>query len=377
MTLLRSPVRDSNQMGTNMKRFSIVAVGAAVVCVAAFAVADEGLRIERVFGRELPDPYKHPASFTELTNGDLYLVYYGGSGEYGDDTWVRGSRLVKGTTEWTRPQVIADSPFRGDGNAVVWQAPDGIVWLFYVNRYGPTWSNSRIKYKISRDGAKTWSDSDMISFEEGTMVRARPIVLNNGDYLLPAYRETGHDQEFVGNETGSYFYRMKKGTHDWVPTKLIHSRFGNLQPSVVQITDDYLITYCRRAGGYGPKDHGRLIRAESHDGGSTWSAGAASQFPNPNAATDFIKLRNGHLLLVYNDDENSTRMPLTVAISTDGDKTYPFKRNIVNKPGDSAAYPTAIQTSDGKIHVVYTSEGRSVINHAIFDEAVILSSGGH
>jgi predicted neuraminidase len=96
----------------------------------------------------------------------------------------------------------------------------------------------------------------------------------------------------------------------------------------------------------------------------------------PNAATDFIKLRNGHLLLVYNDNENSTRMPLTVAISTDGDKTYPFKRDIVNKPGDSAAYPTAIQTRDGKIHVVYTSERRSVINHAIFDEAIILSSGG-
>jgi hypothetical protein len=67
---------------------------------------------ERVFGPELPDPYKHPACFTELANGDLYLVYYGGSGEYGDDTWVRGSRFVKGATHWTRPAVIADTPFR-------------------------------------------------------------------------------------------------------------------------------------------------------------------------------------------------------------------------------------------------------------------------
>jgi BNR repeat-like domain len=360
-----------------MNRLGIVAFSAAIVFAAALASADEGIRIERVFGRELPDPYKHPVSFTELANGDLYLVYYGGSGEYGDDTWVRGSRLVKGSSQWTRPEVIADTPFRGDGNAVIWQAPDGIVWLFYVNRYGPTWSNSRIKFKVSRDGAKSWSDSDMMSFDEGTMVRARPIVLNNGDYLLPAYRETGNDQEFVGRDTGSYFYRMKKGTHEWVPTKLIHSRYGNLQPSVVQITDDYLIAYSRRAGGYGPKDHGRLIRSESHDGGFIWSPGTESQFPNPNAATDFIKLKNGHLLLVYNDNENSTRMPLTAAISTDGDKSYPFKRNIVNKPRDSAAYPTAIQTSDGKIHVVYTSESRSLINHAIFDEAAILSTGEH
>lgn len=350
---------------------------AAMVYTAGPAVAADGIRIERVFGREIPGIYKHPASITELANGDLYLVYYGGSGEYGDDTCVRGSRLAKGSSEWTRPAIIADTPFRGDGNAVVWQAPDGIVWLFYVNRYGPTWSNSRIKFKISNDGAKTWSDSDMLSFEEGTMVRGRPIVLNNGDYLLPAYRETGNDQEFVGRDTGSYFYRQKKGSHEWLPTKLIHSRFGNLQPSVVQITDDYLVAYSRRGGGYGAKDNGRLLRSESHDGGFTWSPGKESPFPNPNAATDFIKLRNGHLLLVYNDNANSTRMPLTAAISVDGDRTYPYKRNIVNKPGDSAAYPTAIQTRDGKIHVIYTSENRTLINHAIFDEAAIISSAGH
>jgi len=358
-------------------RLGLAAFCGALICTALAAAADDGIRIERVFGPELPDAYKHPVSIAELANGDLYLVYYGGSGEYGDDTWVRGSRLVKGSTHWTTPAVIADTPFRGDGNAVIWQAPDGLVWLFYVNRYGPTWSNSRIKYKISRDGAKTWSDSDMLSFEQGTMVRGRPILLNNGDYLLPAYRETGNDQEFVGSDTASYFYRKKKGSHEWVATKLIHSRFGNLQPSVVQITDDYLVAYSRRAGGYGPNDNGRLVRSESHDGGYTWSAGKESDFPNPNAATDFIKLRNGHLLLVYNDDPNNARMPLTVAISLDGDKTYPYKRNIVNIPGDTAAYPTAIQTSDGKIHVVYTSKKRTVINHAVFDESAILSSRGH
>ena len=361
-----------------MNRFGWAAVCGVMLYVTSAAIAaDTGIRIERVFGRNLPDAYKHPVSITELANGDLYLVYYGGSGEYGNDTGVRGSRLAKGSTQWTAPVVIADTPFRGDGNGVVWQAPDGLVWLFYVNRYGKTWSNSRIKFKVSYDEAETWSDSDMLSFDEGSMVRSRPIVLNNGDYLLPVYRETGNDQEFVGHETASYFYRQKKETHDWIPTQPIHSKNGNLQPSVVQISDKYLVAYSRRAGGYGPKDGGFLIRSESHDGGFTWSSGTESKFPNPNAAIDFIKLQNGHLLLVYNDNGESTRMPLTVAISTDGDKTYPYKRNIVNKPGDSAAYPTAIQTHDGKIHVVYTSDFRTVVNHAVFDEAAILASKDH
>jgi predicted neuraminidase len=204
------------------------------------------------------------------------------------------------------------------------------------------------------------------------MVRAHPIVLNNGDYLLPTYHETGHDQEYVGPDTASLFYRKKKGSTDWVPTKPFFSKFGNLQPSVVQITDDYLVAYSRRGGGYLLKNGGRLVRAESHDGGFTWSKGEESAFPNPNAATDFIKLQNGHLLLVYNDHGGSRRLPLTIAISTDGDRTYPYRRNIVTT-GESAAYPTAIQTKDGKIHIVYTSERRSLVNHAVFDESAILS----
>ena len=134
------------------------------------------------------------------------------------------------------------------------------------------------------------------------MVRARPIVLTNGDYLLPVYRETGNNHEWVGADTASFFFRKRKGTDRWVATKLIHSHEGNLQPSVVQITDNYLVAYCRRGGGYGKKDHGKLVRTESRDGGFTWSPGVDSRFPNPNAATDFIKLRNGHLLLVYNDN---------------------------------------------------------------------------
>ena len=40
--------------------------------------------------------YKHPTTFTQLDNGDLYLAFYGGSGEYSTDTAVSGSRLVAG-----------------------------------------------------------------------------------------------------------------------------------------------------------------------------------------------------------------------------------------------------------------------------------------
>jgi predicted neuraminidase len=336
------------------------------------AFAEEGIAITRVVGPEVSRPYKHPVTITELDNGDLYIAYYGGDGEYDGDTAVYGMRLVKGTDAWTEPAIIADTPERSEGNAAVWQGPDGRVWLFYVTNYGPTWSSARIKYKVSRDGAKTWSDPYILSFELGTMVRSAPIVLNNGDYLLPVYHETGEDREGTAPDTCSYFLRYNPRTKTWTETNRIFTDIGNLQASPVQIDDNYLIAYLRRGGGFGPDPRGVAYRSESRDGGFTWSRGERTAFRNPNSALDFIKLKNGHLLLVYNDNNEGRRMPLTVAISTDNDRTWPHRRDILNRPGDSAAYPSAIQTRDGKIHVVFTSSRRTVIHHAVFEESAIL-----
>jgi len=329
------------------------------------------LRIERIFGPEVKTgPYKHPACITELDNGDLYVVYYGGEGEYATDTAVFGSRLKQGATKWSEPKAIARDPFRSLGNGVVWQAPDGLVWLFYVIRFGDTWSTSRIQAKVSRDRAETWSDAFIVSLDEGMMVRNRPIVLSNGDYLLPIYHETGHDTEMVGPDSTSLFLRFDVKTKKWKETGRIKSARGNIQPAVVEVAPNHLIAYCRRGGGYGPSKDGYIVRAESRDGGWTWSEGKDSPFPNPNAAVEFLKLQSGNLLLVYNDSM-SQRTPLAAALSTDRDKSYPHRRNIA-EGRNSFAYPIGFQARDGRIHIVYTSDKRTVINHAVFDEAWVM-----
>ena len=332
--------------------------------------AESDIVTTKVIGTEHPNKYKHPASFTELDNGDFYLSYYGGGGEYELDACVWGMTLKKGKKKWSEPVKISDSPYISEGNPVVWQAPDGVLWLYYNQRYGDTWSDTRIFAKISNDRGKTWSDPILVAAEKGMMVRGRPIVLHDGMHLIPIYHETGKDRENVGADTTSLFLRYKPGSFEWIETNRVTSRAGNLQPSVVQIDNNYLIAYSRRGGGYEPITDGWLVRTESRDGGHTWSEGRDSAFPNPNAATDFIKLRNGHLLLVYNDSM-SERDPLTVAISTDNDVTWPYKRNIAEGPHDFA-YPVVLQAQDGKIHMIYTRDGRSTIMHAVFDESAIL-----
>jgi predicted neuraminidase len=342
-----------------------------IVAVSPSRIEAGELNITRVFGPEIQTgPYKHPASMTELRNGDLYLVYYGGAGEYATDTGVFGSRLANGQPAWTAPMPIAHDPFRSVGNAVVWEAPDGLVWLFYVVRYGETWSTSRVQFKVSRDGAWTWSDASVLTLEEGMMVRNRPIVLRKGDYLLPVYHETGHDTELVGADSTSLFLRFDPAQKTWTKTGPIRSAKGNIQPAAVQLGERDLVAYCRRGGDYDPRTIGYIVRAESHDGGSTWSEGRDSRFPNPNAAIEFIALKSGRLLLIFNDSM-TRRTPLAAALSSDQDHSWPVRRNICQGDGDFA-YPSAFQAHDGRIHLVFTSDRRTVVNHAVFDEDWVL-----
>jgi len=351
-----------------MKSGWLVALWLAVVSTALA----QNIVIEKVVGPEVPGKYKHPASIAQLDNGDFVIAYHGGTGEYAADTAVWAMRLKAGGKKWSAPAVIADTPFHGDGNAVVWQGPAGRVWLFYVVRYGKTWSDSRIQCKVSNDGAKTWSYSFVLAFEPGMMVRNQPIVLDNGDYLLPVYHEKGNDPEFVSADCTSLFLRYDPRTGEWTPTPPICSRLGNIQPAVVQLTAENLVCYCRRGGGYDGQPDGFLVRSESPDGGRTWSAGMDSSFPNPNAAVEFLKLKSGYLLLIFNDSFTN-RTPLTAALSTDGGKTFPYRRNIKEGPGDFG-YPYAIQARDGKIHLVFTSEERTVVNRAVFDEQWLLAA---
>ena len=350
---------------------------------------DEEIRVERVIGPEFPGPYKHPASIAELANGDLYIAYYGGEGEYQGDTAVFGLRRPAATGRWTPPRKIADTPFRSEGNAVIWQAPPseassrqvsrahkatGDVWLFYVCRYGETWSTSRVKAKVSRDGAFTWSDSFLVSLQEGFMVQGRPEPLAGGDFLLPVYDERGDDREAVVATSNSLVLRYDAKTHAFTEGGRIRHPNGNIQPALARLSDGRLVAYCRRGGGYGPEDRGYVVRSESRDDGKTWTPGKDSQFPNPNAAVAFLRLESGSLLLVYNDSMTQ-RSPLRAALSSDEDRSYPRQRNIMEGEGPFA-YPYMVQAKDGRVLLVFTSHDRSVINLASFREGAIVNVDG-
>jgi hypothetical protein len=249
-----------------------------------------------------------------------------------------------------------------------------LVWLFYVVRYGDTWSTSRVQAKVSRDFAGAWSDAFPLVNEQGMMVCNRPIVLHNGDYLLPLYFESGFDPEFTSPDSSGLFLHYDRQKKEWKQTGRIRSVTGNIQPVPVEVRPNELIAYIRRGGNFEPTTNGWLIRAESHDGGWTWSPGVNSQFLNPNAAVDFQKLTSGNLFVGVQRQHERTLTAHRSSFLRTMTGRGPGGRNVTEGPYDYA-YPMAVQTRDGKIHLIFTSHERTVVNHAVLDEDWIKNGG--
>ena len=71
-----------------MKTCGIIAVLLCCCCLTNLYANEQDtnvIQIERVVGPEKSVRYKHPATTTELDNGDLFIAFYGGDGEYEGD----------------------------------------------------------------------------------------------------------------------------------------------------------------------------------------------------------------------------------------------------------------------------------------------------
>jgi hypothetical protein len=60
----------------------------------------------------------------------------------------------------------------------------------------------------------------------------------------------------------------------------------------------------------------------------------------------------------------------------DQDHTWPTRRNL-REGNNDFGYPIALQTRDSLIHVVFTSEKRTVVNHVVFDEDWVIHGSGN
>lgn len=319
-------------------------------------------RGEFIFGPDTNYPSCHASTIVELPNGDLLAAWYAGTREKAKDVAVLGARLPKGSVQWAKPFVLADTPDHSEGNPVLFVDRSGTVWLFYMTMYTRFffwrgWQTCKIKFMKSFDNGSTWTPPEIVLDEYGWMVRNKAITLDNGNIVLPMYDEREWSSAFmISEDTGRTWQRYGK---------LIVEGGPMIQPTVVQRSDGSLLALMRRGG-----DKYRFAwQSVSTDGGRTWSEPRQTQFKNSNAALDMVRLANGHLVVVLNDVFDN-REVLHVAVSRDEGVTWEKEKVLEEKQGGEFSYPAVIQVRGGLIHITYTYN-RKLIKHVVLNEVWI------
>jgi len=142
----------------------------------------------------------------------------------------------------------------------------------------------------------------------------------------------------------------------------LSSQTDLLQPALVPLGGDRVLMMLRDGGA------DRILHtAYSEDNGWTWSQAAPTTLPNPDAAVDALRLRDGRILLVYNHSILG-RENLRLAVSSDQGRTWKVGANLEAADEREYSYPNLVEDQRGQIHLTYTWH-RERIRHVTFNLA--------
>ncbi len=374
---------DSNRRN-KMKFYSGICMG--LLALATAVGAQELPR--RVFELNAgPDnPRNSEGTFVALKDGRLMFAYSHFTGTSGSDYGhanisVRYS-ADKGET-WSGPRMIV----KQEGNMNVMSVSllrlqDGRIALFYLRKNSEV--DCRPLMRVSTDEGETWNDpveilGDKIGYYE--LVNDRTIQLKSGRILLPMDVLSRPNDSTIGK--GKVFSAMSDdGGKTWHTGQEYNARDadGNPvlleEPGAVELNDGRILMYIRT-------DIGCQYITHSADAGETWETPHPSTFLlGPMAPTSMKRLKNGDLLVVWNDHTglpkawkerpnpknwavvaqrknhhsyHVDRTPLTTAISQDDGKTWKFIKNLEGNPNGWYCY-TSIHVMDDCVLLSYVRD---------------------
>ncbi|MCE5271913.1 exo-alpha-sialidase, partial [bacterium] len=285
-----------------------------------------------------PTPQCHASTVVEADSG-IVAAWFGGTREKNPDVGIWVSRLEG--EGWSTPVEVADG-VQSDTmrypcwNPVLFQPIKGPLMIFY--KVGPDPVRWWGMLMTSKDGGKSWSKPERLPDNILGPIKNKPVQLSSGEILCPSSTE---------NAGWRVHFEIASASADtWETVGPINdgNEFAAIQPTVFRHADGALQALCRTQQGV-------IAESWSHDNGKTWSAMEPTGLPNPNSGIDGVTLKDGRLLLVYNNSIQS-RYPLNVAVSRDG-KRWSEVMTLEDQPGEYS-YPAVIQSSDGMVHITYT-----------------------
>ncbi|HKQ85985.1 MAG TPA: sialidase family protein [Candidatus Acidoferrales bacterium] len=315
----------------------------------------------------VPFESSHASTIVQVKNGDLLAAWFGGTAEGKPDVAIWSARMSSGL--WSAPVELAREEGVPCWNPVLFHDAVGRLWLYYKSGPSPQqWAASR---KYSDDEGHTWSAAQRLPAGLLGPIRAKPLVMTNGTIVagssVEAYRtwaawiERSTDDGTTWTKLGPFVPGVNVSTAssaappaaaDSIPAADTNANYGIIQPSVVALGPRHLRFYARSTTNIG-----RVVVSDSHDNGFTWTGPRPLDVPNPNSGIDVVVLRDGRIVLVYNNTTTG-RSPLNLAVSTDGEHFRMFF-TLEDQPGEYS-YPAIIQAQNGDLEITYTWQRKSI-----------------
>lgn len=294
----------------------------------------------------------HAPSIIELPDGELFTAWHAPSPR-GSDGAIWSSRRPAGAHGWTVPSIIYDTPGLSDKNPTLYLSRDKVLRLFWtVAQKQGRWHADTVRVKVSKDLGHTWSETYALGTPTGFLTRTHPVRLHDGSVILPLYVDWSASAAVVISRDDGL---------TWSRPRYILFFLGT-QPTIIQRSDSSLFTLMRC--GMWPR---RSWQAVSNNLGRSWKDRRISGVKNPGSSLDMVKLHSGRVALVFNDSKTS-RSNLSLALSEDDGRTWPYIKVIEDTPDSSCSYPSIIQDRYGLIHVVYSYNNQNNIAHFVTDE---------
>jgi predicted neuraminidase len=322
---------------------------------------------EMIF-QSVPFPSAHASTLVELKGGQFLAAWFGGTAEGQPDVAIWLSQRTAG--RWSQPKQIARVPGVPCWNPVLFHSADGRLWLYF--KFGPNVTSWTAARRYSDDEGRTWSPIERLPAGFLGPIRAKPLLLSDGTLISgssvesytswAAWIERSTDNGKTWTVAGPITLPQLEASTEALPGPAEAKTIGIIQPTIVPLGKNHLRLYARSS-----KQIARICASDSYDGGRSWTAARTLDLPNPSAGIDAVRLRDGRIILIYNDT-TSGRSPLNLAVSNGGEHFRNFA-TLESQPGEFS-YPAMIEGQDDALHLTYTFN-RKTIAYAEFPIADI------
>ncbi len=302
----------------------------------------------------------HAATLTEIAPNNLLAAWFGGTHEGAKDVGIYSS-LYNGKT-WSTPSclikpLITETDTLPCWNPVLFKSQSNNLYLFYkVGKNPREWFGAMI---ISKNNGETWSEPKYLPNEILGPIKNKPIEITPGIILCGSSTESTEN-----NQWKVHVERYTESNNTWEKIPVGNKKdLSVIQPTFLVHSKNSIQMLCRSR-------HNKIVSSWSRDNGNTWKDLDTINVVNSNSGIDALTINKNSFLLVNNPLPQGAnwfngRNVLDIEYSSNGINWEPLL-DLENQEKGEFSYPAIIETSDGKIHILYTYN-REYIKHVVFN----------